>query len=134
MTESAKIEAIEKKYENIAGVDLPIFEGVIFAPFTYPLFSTPPWLEGVVADLRKLAISRARVLVAEEKKTALEKELREVSIRVNLFEKNLIPKALQNIKRIKVFLGDQQLAAVGQAKAAKSKILQRKKKNRSING
>lgn len=128
LTSAAQVEKIDKEYENIAGVDIPLFRGVKFSPFEYPLFSTPAWLDAVVADLRNLAIARAKVLVAEEKKEALEKELREVSIRVNLFEKNLIPKATQNIKRIKVFLGDQELAAVGQAKVAKAKIEMRKKK------
>lgn len=128
LTHAAKVKQIDKIYENIAGVDIPIFQGVTFVPFDYPLFSTPAWLDAAVADLRKMASARAKVLVAEEKKAALEKELREVSIRVNLFEKNLIPKSKQNIKRIKVFLGDQELAAVGQAKVAKAKIELRKKK------
>ncbi len=57
---------------------------------------------------------------------ALEKEWREVSIRVNLFEKVLIPRCQKNIKKIKVFLGDQQLAAVSQAKVAKGKIEENK--------
>ena len=127
LTQAAKVQQIVKTYENIAGVDIPVFEGVIFAPLEYPLFTTPVWLDAAVADLRSMATARARVLIAEEKKQALEEELREVSIRVNLFEKNLIPKAEENIKRIKVFLGDQQLAAVGQAKVAKSKIEERKK-------
>ena len=60
-----------------------------------------------------------------EKKRLLEQELREVSIRVNLFEKIMIPRTLQNIKKIKVFLGDQQLAAISQAKVAKRKILEK---------
>lgn len=42
-----------------------------------------------------------------------------------MFEKILIPRALKNIKKIKVFLGDQQLAAVSQAKVAKKKIEER---------
>jgi V/A-type H+-transporting ATPase subunit D len=41
---------------------------------------------------------------------------------VNLFEKVMIPQAMENIKRIAVFLQDQQLAAVARAKVAKSKI------------
>jgi V/A-type H+/Na+-transporting ATPase subunit D len=130
LTQAAKVQRIEKKYENIAGVDIPIFQSVSFIPFDYSLLTTPVWVDAAVADLRKLATARAKVIVAEEKKVALEKELREVTIRVNLFEKNLIPKATQNIKRIKVFLGDQQLAAVGQAKVAKAKIELRKKKKR----
>ena len=60
------------------------------------------------------------------KKKLLEKELNEVSIRVNLFEKIMIPRTEKNIKKIRIFLGDQQLSAVSQAKASKRKILQRK--------
>lgn len=130
LSQAAKTISIEKRFENIAGVDIPILEEVVFAPFDYPLFTTPPWLDTAVEMMRQMAISKAHVLIAEEKKAALEKELREVSIRVNLFEKNLIPKAKTNIKRIKVFLGDQELAAVGQAKVAKAKIEEKKHANR----
>ena len=65
-----------------------------------------------------------------EKKAALDKELREVSIRVNLFEKVLIPRSEANIKKIKVFLGDMELAAVSQAKVAKTKIEAGKEKRK----
>lgn len=122
LTQVAKVVSIEKRYENIAGVDLPFFEKVTFAPLDYPLFSTPPWLDAAVQDLQKLATAKIKVLIEEEKKEALERELREVTIRVNLFEKNLIPRAQRNIKKIKVFIGDQELAAISQAKVAKKKI------------
>jgi V/A-type H+-transporting ATPase subunit D len=123
---AVKVTHVAKRYENIAGVEVPYFEGITFADFTYNLFETPAYVDAVIAKLRTLAEANARTLVAREKKTALEKELREVSIRVNLFEKILIPRALKNIKKIKVFLGDQQLAAVSQAKVAKAKIEERK--------
>jgi V/A-type H+-transporting ATPase subunit D len=126
LMESAKITQIRKRYENIAGVEVPYFEGIEFADFSYNLFDTPPWVDSVTEGLRGLAESNVRIKIAEEKKNALEKELREVSIRVNLFEKILIPRAVKNIKKIKVFLGDQQLAAISQAKVAKGKIEERK--------
>lgn len=126
LADSAKILKVHKRHENIAGVEVPYFEGIDFAEFTYSLFDTPPWVDGVTKGLRTLAGAQARIVIAEEKATALEKELREVSIRVNLFEKILIPRAINNIKRIKVFLGDQQLAAVSQAKVAKAKIEENK--------
>jgi len=129
LSAGARIAKIEKRYENIAGVDLPFFEMVTFAPFDYPLFSTPAWIDSALVELRSMASARAEVLVVEEKKAALEKELREVSIRVNLFEKNLIPRAKENIRRIKIFLEDQQLGAVGEAKVAKAKILKKKVKH-----
>lgn len=124
---AAKITEVKKHYENIAGVEVPYFESVAFEDFQYSLFDTPPWLDGVVRGVRGLAEAQVKIDIAREKKAALEKELREVSIRVNLFEKILIPRALGNIKTIKVFLGDQQLAAVSRAKVAKRKIEESKK-------
>ncbi len=118
----AKIRHIQKRYENIAGVEVPHLEAISFEEFTYSLFDTPPWLDPVVEGLRGLAESQVRVNVADEKCRAIAQELREVSIRVNLFEKILIPRAKANIRKIKVFLGDQALAAVARAKVAKNKI------------
>jgi len=122
---SVAILEIEKSYENIAGVDIPIFEKVVFEPAAYSLFDTPVWLDPAIDGVKQLLTVREKVKIAYDKKRALEKELREVSIRVNLFEKILIPRALENIKKIKIFLGDLQLAAVSQAKVAKKKILLR---------
>ena len=126
LKDSAKIVKVGRRYENIAGVEVPYFESIAFADFSYNLFDTPPWVDPVTRGLRELAEANVRIKIAREKKTALENELREVSIRVNLFEKILIPRAARNIKKIKVFLGDQQLAAVSQAKVAKAKIEERK--------
>jgi V/A-type H+-transporting ATPase subunit D len=126
LADSARITKVGRRYENVAGVEVPYFESIEFADFSYNLFDTPPWVDPVTRGLRGLAEANVRIKIAEEKKAALEKELREVSIRVNLFEKILIPRATGNIKKIKVFLGDQQLAAVSQAKVAKAKIERRK--------
>lgn len=125
--QAVKIQQAHKHYENIAGVEVPYFDGVDFEEFTYNLFETPPWVDAAVVELRHLVRMREHVRVAYEQREALEKEWREVSIRVNLFEKVLIPRAVINIRKIKVFLGDQQLAAVSRAKVAKSKIEAAKK-------
>lgn len=125
-TKAIKVKEIKKRYENIAGVEVPYFESITFVDYPYNLFVTPPWVDPLVAGLRRAVQANIQIAVATEKKVALEKELRDVSIRVNLFEKILIPRAIGNIKRIKVFLGDQQLAAVSQAKVAKTKIEERK--------
>lgn len=117
----SRAKKISKRFENIAGIEVPYFESVEFEEVPYDLFDTPPWVDSAITALRALTESHIRVEVVEEQKAALEKELREVSIRVNLFEKILIPRAIANIKRIKIFLGDQQLAAVSQAKVAKAK-------------
>lgn len=124
-----QVKKIHKDYENIAGVEIPIYRGVDFERISYSLFETSPWVDAAIEGLKHMYESQANVLVGKEKKRALEKELREVSIRVNLFEKILIPRAIKNIKKIKVFLGDQELAAVSQAKVAKTKIMANKVKS-----
>lgn len=130
---AAKITSINRRHENIAGVEVPYFDSVTFANYYYNLFDAPPWVDSLIANMRTVAEAGAKVVVAKEKKVALEKELREVSIRVNLFEKILIPRSISNIKKIKVFLGDQQLAAVSQAKVAKTKIIERKMHEEAVN-
>jgi V/A-type H+-transporting ATPase subunit D len=122
----AAVQHVKKRYENIAGVEIPIFESISFRETDYFLFDTPAWTESAAQRLQSLITEKEKLSVAREKKRALEKELRDVSIRVNLFEKVLIPRAIQNIKKIRIFLGDQQLAVVAQAKVAKAKILARK--------
>lgn len=125
---AVSIEKVACANENIAGVDVPLFEQIIFKPATYALFDTPVWFESAIVRLKELIGLREQVGIAEQRRRALEKELRDVSVRVNLFEKILIPRALINIKKIKIFLGDQQLAAVSQAKVAKKKIMLRAKR------
>lgn len=122
---AVKVLDLERRIENIAGVDIPVFEKVIFQDSSHFLFDSPVWMESAIQGLRKLIILREKIKIAEEKKAALEKELRDVSIRVNLFEKILIPRALESIRKIRIFLSDQQLAAVCQAKVAKQKIVEK---------
>jgi V/A-type H+-transporting ATPase subunit D len=127
---ATKIDQVESTHENIAGVDIPVFKNVIFEPAIYSLFDTPLWFESAISRIKELLIVREKIRIVEEKKKALEKELRDVSIRVNLFEKILIPRAQQSIKKIRIFLGDQQLAAVSQSKMAKKKIMLRNKEKK----
>ena len=49
--------------------------------------------------------------------------------RVNLFEKVMIPNTQDNIRRIRIALGDQMTAGVARAKIAKAKLEQKAGKN-----
>lgn len=115
----------EISFENIAGVELPVLKAVLFRPYPIDFFDTPPWLDGLLLLLKKTKEHSIAVLVAKQRLTILEKELKEVATRVNLFEKVLIPRCKENIKKIRIFLGDLHLTAVSQAKVAKNKILMR---------
>jgi V/A-type H+/Na+-transporting ATPase subunit D len=120
--EAVKLKEVKKRYENIAGIDIPFLEFCEFHPFGYAFFDTPAWVDAAVTFLKKLKVAEIKIEIALEKIQALENELRDVSIRVNLFEKVLIPRARAAIKKIGVFLADQLLAGVSRAKVAKSKI------------
>jgi V/A-type H+-transporting ATPase subunit D len=120
--EAAQIVEVHRSHENIAGVDIPQYKGITFSPINYTLIDSPPWIDSIILLMRKTIEATVEVSIVREQLAALEKELREVSIRVNLFEKILIPRTISTIKRIKIFLSDQQLAAVARAKVAKKKI------------
>lgn len=117
-----KVTELKKHYENVAGVELPLFDGMTFHDLNYSLLGTEAYVDRLVELVRSAKEAFVRVTIAIEKKEAIEKELRAVSIRVNLFEKILIPRTTDDIRRIKIFLSDQQLAAVARAKVAKKKI------------
>lgn len=121
----AMIDHVEKRFENVAGSEIPVFKKVIFQPISYSLLATPLWVDAAIGKIRELVVAQQKIKVAREKKEILEKELRDVSIRVNLFEKVLIPRTEKWIKKIRVFLGDQELASISQAKVAKNKIEKR---------
>lgn len=61
----------------------------------------------------------------EEQVRLLSHELRVTTQRVNLFEKVKIPETKANIKKITVYLGDEQVAAVVRSKISKKKLQQK---------
>lgn len=115
---------IEKTIENIAGAELPLLQGVTFQEAPLNLFDSPPWADALIELLKTAKTKKCGLDIAKERVQILENELSEVSVRVNLFEKVLIPTCKEHIKKIKIFLGDMELAAVAQAKVAKRKIIE----------
>lgn len=107
---------------NIAGVDIPVFERVDFEKAEYDLFSTPLWIDAAINKIRDLAVFLQEESILKEEIRILEHELRITAQRVNLFEKIKIPGCKENIRLIRIYLGDQETNAVGRSKIAKNKI------------
>ncbi|WP_348662860.1 V-type ATP synthase subunit D [Chlamydia vaughanii] len=126
---SFKIEKVDKEYENITGVEVPVVKNIVLSESSYSILDTPIWIDTLVACSREFVVNKVRSEVAVEKQKILEEELRNVSIRVNLFEKKLIPETTQMIKKIAIFLSDRSITDVGQVKMAKKKIQQRKEES-----
>jgi len=116
-----RIEALDQETANIAGVTVPVLTGVRFARPDIDYFATPAWLEDAIAALSELTSIRAEQRVLHRRKELLGEELRMTAQRVNLFEKVMIPRAEENMRIIRIALGDAQTAAVARAKLAKGK-------------
>ena len=107
--------------ENVAGVKIPAFRELTFKDISYNVDDYPLWVDTALIKLREIARLDALVSTLRKQVELLEKELRSTSQRVNLFEKVKIPEAQENIRRINIYIGDQQSNSVGRSKIAKAK-------------
>lgn len=117
-----EIDQIITETENISGVDVKVFKDMSFKPFEYSFFIKPVWVDRAYEELRALVVDREKLKIIRERLELLSEELRQTSIKVNLFEKRMIPQCKENIRKIKIFLGDQEIAAICNAKIAKDKL------------
>ncbi len=117
-----RVKAVRRSAGNIAGVAIPVFEGVEFERAQPDLFQSPPWVDDALDALERLIRLKAARAVLEVQAERLGAELRVSTQRVNLFEKVKIPACTDNIRVIRIFLGDEQTAAVARAKLAKNKL------------
>jgi len=113
------LEDVQTSIGNIAGVKIPVFEGASFAPVSYDLWTMPLWVDKAVQELQRVMLLDLELRVLEEQRRLLSIELRITTQRVNLFEKVKIPETKSNIKKISIYLGDQQTAAVVRGKISK---------------
>ncbi|MGE4488770.1 MAG: V-type ATP synthase subunit D [Kiritimatiellales bacterium] len=120
-----QVKEIVRSSGNIAGVTIPIFGSISFVEETPDLFETPAWVDSGTEMLRQLIRLRVERQIIEEQHRLLAEELRTTSQRVNLFEKVKIPECRENIRVIRIFMGDQQTAAVARSKIAKGKSVEK---------
>jgi len=118
-----QLESVRETVGNTAGVSIPVLEEVRFAKSTPDLFATPAWLDDGVRMLEAMIRLWIEMHILRQQHRAVAEELRVTTQRVNLFEKVKIPECRENIRVIRVFLGDQQTAEVARAKIAKAKIV-----------
>ena len=118
------VRAIRLGQGNIAGVAIPVLDGIEFERPVPDLFATQAWLDDGVDMLERRIRSHLELRVLAEQMRRLADELRTTNQRVNLFEKVKIPEARENIRVIRIFLGDQMTAGVARSKMAKAKAVE----------
>lgn len=118
-----RIKDINITKGNVAGVVVPVFNALEFEDIEYDLREYPLWVDKALTTLRDYARYDAIIAVLEERINILNHELRVTTQRVNLFEKVKIPEARENIRKIGIYLQDQQTSAVVRGKIAKKKMV-----------
>ena len=115
------VERVRVREENRLGVMMPVMDGVDIRVADYGMLTRPHWIDGVVDAVRRLVDLDVETEAATRRLLRLERAVRRLTQRVNLFEKVLIPTTQRNIARIQIALADAERAAVVRAKIAKRK-------------
>ena len=116
-----KVASVEVSEENLVGLRLPVLVDVQLQRVAYSLLARPHWVDALASLLETLLQLRIRLSLEQQRLAVLEAAVKKITQRVNLFDKVLIPKAQDNIRRIRIKLSDTEKAAIVNAKIAKRK-------------
>jgi V/A-type H+-transporting ATPase subunit D len=130
LREYIAIDSVTTSTGNIAGIDIPVFEDVVFEEIAYDFFTVPLWVDTALEITRQQIRRGVELEVLARQEEIVREELRITIQRIKLFEEVKIPDARENIRKIGIFLGDQQTAAVVRGKIAKTKV-ERKRETQS---
>ena len=109
--------------ENSVGVNLPVLKGIQVINKPYSTYAKPHWVDQTVIQLQCMLELKVRLLIEQRRLDILNAAVKKVTQRVNFFDKILIPKAKQTIKKISIFISDTERAGVVRAKITKQKRL-----------
>lgn len=123
-----KLKSVQVNEENVVGVRLPSLGSIDFDMSDYSMLAKPHWVDVFVDRLKEMITKRLVVKISEERVAKLGHAVRRITQRVNLFEKILIPTAMKNIQRIRIFMGDAERAAIVRSKIAKAMHQKKRKK------
>lgn len=115
------VEDVELTTQKIAGVRIPVLQGVKFKEKSYDLFSSPIWLSDGVALLKELATLGLESQIADRTSEMLDYARKKTTQKVNLYEKVQIPGYEDAIRKIKRFLEDEENLSKSAQKIVKTK-------------
>ena len=119
-----KVKSINTATANVAGVTIPVFDSVETEVKEIDAWTTPAWIDDAVKAVTGILAMRCERTILLRQRDLITAELMTTSQRVNLFEKVKIPACKENIRVIKIAIGDEQTAAVTRGKIAKGRVPQ----------
>jgi V/A-type H+-transporting ATPase subunit D len=115
------VKRLDLGTQHIAGVDVPVIKAFELEERVPDRLEQAVWTDEGLQTLRTEIEFRLNLHVLDQQEELLNEELRTTSQRVNLFEKIKIPQCRDNIRVIRIALGDEQVAGVARSKIAKKK-------------
>lgn len=107
--------------ENVVGTKLPKLDRIEVEVAEYSPLAKPHWVDDVARLLHDMLEARLQVQIAKQRVVLLDKAVKTITQRVNLFDKVLIPRARGNIKKIGISLNDEEMASMVRSKISKRK-------------
>jgi len=123
LTDLVTIKQLVITEENVVGIKLPCLQQIELQYKSYSLLTKPHWVDQLVLQLKQMLELQVQLKLSQNRVDLLQAAVKKVTQRVNLFDKVLIPRAQQNIAKIRIFLSDAERAAVVRAKITKQKRL-----------
>lgn len=103
-----KVEDVELTIRKIAGVRIPVLDGVKFILADFSLFNKPAWFAEGIGIVKELASIGIESEFFNRKMALLDHARRKTTQKVNLYEKVQIPGYEEAILKIKRFMEDEE--------------------------
>ena len=115
------VQDVRLSTRKIAGVRVPMLDGVDFAMRPFSMFNSPKWYLDGIQLLQTLAKTGVEYEFCVMKIDLLEHARKKTTQKVNLFEKVQIPGFADAIRKIKRFMEDEENLSKSSQKIMKSK-------------
>ncbi|MDR1171436.1 MAG: V-type ATP synthase subunit D [Bacteroidales bacterium] len=115
------VQDVQLSVRKVAGIRVPVFDGVVFATRPFSMFNSPKWYLDGIRLLQTLAKTGVEYEYCVMKIGYLEHARKKTTQKVNLFEKVQIPGFEDAIRKIKRFMEDEENLSKSSQKIMKSK-------------
>ena len=115
------VQDVQLSSQKVAGIRVPILDGVVFATRPFSMFNSPKWYLDGIQLLQTLAQTGVEYEFCVMKIDLLEHARKKTTQKVNLFEKVQIPGFGDAIRKIKRFMEDEENLSKSSQKIMKSK-------------
>lgn len=125
-TSLIRVNDVKLSIRKVAGVALPVLDGIDYEVKSFSLFNSPSWFAQGIDLLKTLATTGIEAEFMKLKMEFLDHARRKTTQKVNLFEKVQIPGYQDAIRKIKRYLEDEESLSKASQKIMRANLDKRK--------